>query len=96
MHSRAQHKDYNAIIVDCPGIKVRTITGRQRCYIIIGGHQTLSDKAFAYPDAELTCSSIDGILPVVKNEWDQKYMLEVVGRYDLSAVRLDRRIDNIR
>ena len=83
------------IIVDCPGIKVRTITGKLRCYTIIGGNQTLSDRDFTYPDAKLTCLSIDGILPVVKNNWDQNYILEVVGRYDLSAVRLDRTIDNM-
>ena len=83
------------MIVDCPGLKVSTITGKQRCYTIIGGHQTLSERAFTYSDANLACSSIDGILPVMKNEWDQKYMLEVIERYDISPVRLKRRIDII-
>ena len=66
---------------------MRTITGKQRCYTVIDGHQALSERTFTYVDAEMTCSAIGAILPVVKNEWDQKYLLEVIERYDISPVR---------
>ena len=74
---------------------MRAITGKQRCYTIIGGHQTLSERAFTYAEAKLTCSAIGAILPVVKNEWDQKYLLEMIERHDTSPVRLESGIDNI-
>ena len=66
---------------------MRTITGNQRCYTVIDGHQALSERTFSYADAEMTCSAIGAILPVVKNEWDQKYLLEIIERYDISPVR---------
>ena len=66
---------------------MRTITGKQRCYTVIDGHQALSERTFSYADAEMTCSAIGAILPVVKNEWDQKYLLEIIERYDISPVR---------
>ena len=74
---------------------MRAITGKQRCYTIIGGHQTLSERAFTYAESELTCSAIGAILPVVKNEWDRKYLLEMIERHDTSPVRLESGIDNI-
>ena len=74
---------------------MRAITGKQRCYTVIGGHQTLSERAFTFAESELTCSAIGAILPVVRNAWDQKYLLEMIERHDTSPVRLERGIYNI-
>ena len=94
------------VTTDCPGVKIKTETGEQKCFLVHDGNEMDTEKTFTYIEAKTFCYLIGGRLPV-NNTWKERehllfgikqYALEPVSFYKLNQAKLMeiKHISNIR